>query len=164
MSELKPGTWVLVADSEKALFLENIGDGDFPIFEVRRKDEHENPPNREQGANRPGRFNDGPSVQRSAVADTDWHALEKERFADELGEMLYQMAHTNRFERLIVIAGPKLLGALRDSYHSEVSQRIVAEIPKNVANEPTDRLEDRVKAELADPDAPDPADEALRRT
>ena len=88
MTKLKNGTWVLIADGEKALILENQTDGEDPFLEVVRKEEQENPPNREQAANRRGRFNDGPSVHRSAVDDTDWHQLAKDRFAGELADML----------------------------------------------------------------------------
>ncbi|NND41066.1 MAG: Host attachment protein, partial [Silicimonas sp.] len=35
MSTLKNGAWVLVADGEKALFLENITDGEDPYLKVR---------------------------------------------------------------------------------------------------------------------------------
>lgn len=149
MTELKTGTWVLVADGEKALLLENVGDADFPNFEVRRKDEHANPPTHEQGADRPGRFNDGPTVSRSAVADTDWHRLEQERFAHDLADLLYRMAHKHRFDRLVVVAGPQILGDLRDAFHKEVRDRIVAEIPKNLGHEPVDKLEEHIKAALA---------------
>ena len=76
-AKLKHGIWVVVADGEKALFLENRGDGLHPDFEVVREFAEENPPTREQGSDRPGRFNDGPSAHRSAVADTDWHKIAK---------------------------------------------------------------------------------------
>lgn len=149
MTRLDTGTWVLVADAEKALFLENIGDADFPNFEVRRKEEQDNPPDREQGANRPGRFNDGPSVQRSAVDDTDWHELAKERFAHDLADTLYGMAHKGRFDRLVIVAGPPVLGELRPALHKEVADRVVAEVPKNIGGQPLDKIEEQVKRALA---------------
>ena len=67
---LKHDGWLVVADGEKALFLRNEGDEKFPNLEVFREEEQDNPPNREQAANRRGRFNDGPNVHRSAVDDT----------------------------------------------------------------------------------------------
>lgn len=150
MIALKTGTWVLVADSEKALFLENTGDTEFPIFTVRRKDEQDNPPTREQGTSAPGRFNDGPQAQRSAVKETDWHRLEKERFAHDLAETLYAMAHKGRFDRLVIVAGPTLLGELRGALHSEVSDRIVAEIPKTLVGKPISAIEKQVKEDLSE--------------
>lgn len=72
---LKHGTWVMVADGEKALFLRNAGDNKYPNLEVVQEIQQDNPPTREQGSDSPGRYNDGPSVHRSAVEDTDWHRI-----------------------------------------------------------------------------------------
>ncbi|MDF1727119.1 MAG: host attachment family protein [Sulfitobacter sp.] len=148
MSALKNGTWVLIADGEKALFLENLTDGENPHFEVFREEEQENPPNREQAANRRGRFNDGPSVHRSAVADTDWHQLAKDRFAEELAEILYKQAHKGRFDEIVLVAPPKTLGELRDEIHQEVASKVVGEIPKTLTNHPVEEIEKIVANEL----------------
>ena len=67
---LKRGMWVVVADGEKALFLKNEGDATYPDLNVVRKIEEENPPTREQGTDRPGRYSDGPTVHRSAVTSS----------------------------------------------------------------------------------------------
>src|SRR6056297_4184232 len=103
-SGLPQGAWVLVADGEKALFLVNKGDDEDMHLIVRDKEEKDNPQAQDWAANRPGRFNDGPSVQRSAVQDTDWHELEKERFAKDVADQLYQDAHKGRFDKLVIIA------------------------------------------------------------
>ncbi len=141
MSELTHATWVLVADGEKALLLENVGDEAHPHLQVRRKEIQDNPAAGKQGTDAPGRFNDGPNAHRSAVDDTDWHQLNKHRFADELAELLYGMAHRDRFDRLIVTAAPKVLGALRQKWHKEVAHRIVLEIDKDLTAHPVDEIE-----------------------
>ncbi len=143
-SALTEGTWVLVADGEKALFLRNDGDADTPNLTVVREEEQENPPTREQGTQKPGRFNDGPSVHRSAVGDTDWHWLEKERFASDLADILYKLAYTGRFERLIIAAAPKILGELRKELHIEVTSKVVAETDMTLTNHPIDEIARRV--------------------
>jgi len=148
MREPAHDTWILIADGEKALFLRNEGDAEYPVFQVERIEEQDNPPARDQAANRPGRFHDGPSVQRSAVQDTDWHLLEKERFAHDMAGILYRMAHRGRFDRLILAASPRVLGELRHDLHQEVTSRIVGEIPKTLTNHPVDEIETRVKADL----------------
>ncbi|MBY4892080.1 host attachment family protein [Rhodobacteraceae bacterium N5(2021)] len=139
-SPLTHGTWVLVADGEKALFLHNLTDAEDPHLEVFREAEQENPPPREQGTDKPGRFNDGPSVQRSAVADTDWHWLEKERFASDLADILYKQAHKGRFDRLIICAAPKILGELRKELHQTVTDKVVAEADLTLTNHPVDEI------------------------
>ncbi len=138
---VKSGTWILVADSEKAMFLRNVGDDMDFDFEVLRRELHDNPATRDQGSHPPGRFNDGPSVQRSAVEDTDWHSLEKERFAADLSERLYQYAHAGKFNGIVIVAAPAVLGHLRGAFHSDVRSKIVAEIDKNLTNMPIDEIE-----------------------
>ncbi|MGJ5620126.1 host attachment family protein [Sulfitobacter sp. MF3-043] len=149
MTRLSNGTWVLVADGEKALFLENQTDGEDPFLEVIRQEEQDNPPTREQAANRPGRFNDGPSVHRSAVADTDWHQLAKERFAKDLADILFTQAHKGAFEKIVIVAPPQTLGELRNELHKEVADKVVGEVPKTLTNHPIPEIEKIVKNELA---------------
>jgi protein required for attachment to host cells len=148
MTKLKNGTWVLIADGEKALILENQTDGADPHLDVVRKEEQENPPNRDQAANRRGRFNDGPSVHRSAVDDTDWHQLAKDRFARDLAEILYKQAHQGHFDELVLVADPGTLGELRGELHQEVSNKVVGEVPKTLTNHPIDEIEKIVASEL----------------
>ena len=131
---LKHGLWLMVADGEKALFLKNEGDTKYPSFEVVREMEKENPPTRQQGSDRPGRLSDGPSVHRSAVADTDWHKVGKLRFAEEIAGRLYKMAHRGDFKEIMLIAPPLVLGELRKKLHDEVSAKVVGEIPKTLTN------------------------------
>lgn len=132
---LKHGIWVLVADGEKALFLKNQGDTKYPSLEVVREMEQENPPTREQGSDRPGRYSDGGfSAHNSAVDDTDWHRIAKQRFADEIAERLYKFAHADAFRQIILIAPPLVLGELRKKLHKEVDERICAELPKTLTN------------------------------
>ncbi|MGR3759700.1 host attachment family protein [Roseobacteraceae bacterium NS-SX3] len=150
MTRLSNGTYVLVADSEKALLLENTVDGDDPYLRVRKKEEQDNPSDIEQSANRPGRMHDPGVGQRSALDDTDWHELAKERFADDIADMLYARAHKGRLgKRLVLVAAPNVLGALREKMHKEVRDLVVGEIDKNLTNHPLDEIEKIVKSELA---------------
>lgn len=148
MTELKTGDWVLIADSEKALFLENVGDEIDYNLEVRRKREQENPPSGIQGANRPGRQRDDGPGQYSALDDTDWHELEKARFADDLAEKLYERAHRGDFRRIVLVADPTTLGRLRQKLHKEVAEKVIAETAKDYTNMPLDEVEKRLAEEL----------------
>lgn len=143
---LKHGIWVVVADGEKALFLKNEGDATYPNLQVIRHMEQENPPTREQGTDRPGRYHDGPSPHRSAVEETDWQRLSKERFADEIAERLYKMAHRGDLDELVIVAPPLVLGEMRRKMHKEVSSRVSAEIPKTLTNRPVWDIEALLKA------------------
>jgi protein required for attachment to host cells len=131
---LKHGIWIMVADGEKALFLRNAGDNKYPNLEVVQEMQQDNPPTREQGSDSPGRYNDGPSVHRSAVEDTDWHRIGKERFADEIAARLYKLAHGGEFNEIVLVAPPMLLGTMRKKLHKEVGDKVTAEIPKTLTN------------------------------
>lgn len=133
--------WVVVADGEKALFLRNEGDRKYPNLEVLRSVHEDNPPTHEQGTDRPGRFSDGPTLHRSAVEETDWHRIEKERFAKSIAERLYRAAHRGEFERLVVAAPPVVMGEMRKEFHKEVEQRIIGEVPKTLTNHTIDEIE-----------------------
>ncbi|PSJ55595.1 host attachment protein [Pseudaminobacter soli (ex Li et al. 2025)] len=130
---LKHDIWVLVADGEKALYLRNRGDAEYPDLEVVGGVQERNPPTREQGTDRPGRM-DTPSTPRSSIEVTDWHRISKERFADEIAEQLYAMAHRNEFEHIVLVAPPAVIGELRKKLHKEVDARVVAEVPKTLTN------------------------------
>lgn len=147
--KLKRGTWVLVADGEKALFLKNSGDAVNPNLDVARKVKEENPPTREQGSDRPGRYSDGPTVHRSAVDDTDWHTLAKERFAEEIAGQLYKLAHRGMFEEIILVAPPTVLGQMRKKLHKVVEDKVAGEVPKTLTNMPIAQIETLLQREWA---------------
>ncbi|MTH79919.1 host attachment family protein [Paracoccus aestuariivivens] len=146
---LKNGTWVLIADGDKALFLINEGDTENPDLQVQREITQDNPPDREQSANRPGRQQQSVGSARSAYEDTDWHELAKERFADHLAEFLYEKAHGAAFEQILLIAAPEVLSELRKKMHKEVSDRVVREIPKVLTNHPLPEIENLIRAQLS---------------
>jgi len=148
MAKLDQGTWVVVADSEKALFLRNLTDQQDPNFEVTDVEEQDNPSDIEQSANRPGRMHDGGPGHKSAMDDTDWHELAKDRFAKDLSDMLYEEAHKGAFDKLVLVASPQVLGVLREDMHQEVTNKIIADIPKTLTNHPVEEIEKIVKAEL----------------
>lgn len=149
MNRLLNGTWVVVADGEKALFFENEGDGQYPVLRVRREESQPNPPDREQGTDKPGRMGDGRAGIGSSADETDFHRQEKDRFAQSLAEILYTLAHQGKFSRLVIVAPPQTLGAMRPHLHKEVQATIVLEIPKTLTGMPVDQIEKNLLAELA---------------
>jgi protein required for attachment to host cells len=78
---------------------------------------------------------------RSAYSQTDFHELEETRFAADAAEMLKKRALAREFEKLLIVAPPNTLGALRKHYHKEVEQRLIGEIPKDLTNHPVSEIE-----------------------
>jgi len=132
---------VFVGDGAKALFLRNKGDAELVNLVVERIFEQDNPATRDQGTDRPGRSFASTGTHRSAMEQTDWHQLAEDRFIGDVADALYRQVHAGRFETLIVVAPPKVLGGLRKAFHKEVSDRISAEVPKDLTKHPVHDIE-----------------------
>jgi protein required for attachment to host cells len=130
------GALVLVGDGRKALFLRNRGTPEQVELVTERVLEQDNPATRDQGSDRPGRYLGPDGTSRSATEETDWHQLAEDRFAQQIADALYRSAHAQGFSALVVIAPPKVLGTLRQTFHKEVTTRLVAEVPKDLTSHP----------------------------
>lgn len=138
---MKHGTWVVVADGKKVLFLHNHGDDAILDLRVLGERIQDNPPTREQGAERPGRAYASVGASRSAMGQTDWHQIAEDRFAAEVGGDINAAALAGKFRHLVVVAPPKVLAALRDKLHLEARRRLVAEIAKDLTHHPIEEMQ-----------------------
>jgi protein required for attachment to host cells len=138
---------VFVGDGHKALFLRNKGDEKFPNLVVERVFVDDNPPTHEQGTDRPGRtFKRAATNRRSSVAATDWHEIEKHRFAHQVAAAMEALVRARKIEAIIVVAPPRTLADLRGAFHADVSGKIVAEIGKDLTKHPTADIEKHLVA------------------
>lgn len=131
---------VLVADGKKYLLLRNTGDLRRPTLTYEGGGEKENPTTGAQGSDQPGRAFASVGSARSAMDQTDWHQIEEDRFAGRVADMLGTLAQAGDFDELIVVAPPKSLAELRDSFDRTVSARLVAEIAKDLTKHPVDEI------------------------
>ena len=139
---------VVVADGRKMLFLRNEGDNVHLNLQVERKRVQDNPDNIDQRTDAPGRTFSSVGTGRSAYEETDFHQLEEDRFAAETAELLKKRALNNDFESLIIVAPPRTLGELRKHYHKEVSDRLTAELDKDLTGHTVPQIEEALlKAE-----------------
>jgi protein required for attachment to host cells len=132
--KLAHGAWVFVGDGQKALFLINEGDEKFPNLRRLSVEVHRDPPTHEQGSDAPGRAYSSVGWGRSAVEETDWHELEKERFAASIADRINKAAQSAAFKQLVIVAPPKILGDLRHEFTKETETKILAEIPKDLTH------------------------------
>ena len=139
-------SFVMVADGRKMLFFRNDGDVDLLNLQVVSMAEKENPFNRDQMSDAPGRAFASVGSGRSAYESTDFHELEESRFDVETAAILKRGAMEGAYEKLIVVAPPKTLGELRKHYHKEVANRLVAEIPKDLTGHPVAEIEKIISA------------------
>lgn len=135
------GTWILIGDGQRALFLTN--DGDELNLNLHRLsvEERDNPPAREQGTDAPGRAFGSLGQIHSAVEPTDWHEFEKERFAVSIADRINKAAHAGAFDHIVIVAPPKILGDLRREFSKETESKIIAEINKDLTRHPIGEIE-----------------------
>ncbi|MDR6288150.1 MULTISPECIES: host attachment protein [Inquilinus] len=133
--------WVVVCDATKALFLKNSGDQFFP--DLRLVEQIEAPGtdrSSDLGTDRPGRLQNrsGPA---SAIEQTDWHRLEKQNFAMQIARKIDGLTRENPAQSVILVAPPRILGALRRALCPMASAAVVAEIGKDLTKHPVHEIE-----------------------
>ena len=135
------GSVVLVADGAKMLFFRNAGDAGRIDLKVVEADQQRDAPDGAIKSDAAGRKAGG-----GTVGEADYHLQAEQRFAAEAAERINRGALSGEYERLIIVASPKTLGELRKHYHKEAQSRIVAEIPKDLAGHPVDRIESALQS------------------
>lgn len=128
-------TWIVLADGAHARVYENTGvgkglkpisDGTFdePVL-----------PNRDIGADKPGRSHDRVGGGRHSLqAKTDPHSQSKVDFAKRLATFLDKACNDGRFDRLILVAPPEMLGDLRAAISKPVRQLVYGELAKDLVH------------------------------
>lgn len=130
---------VLVADGAKMLFFRNEGDADQPVLKIVSANEQADARDRDIKTDSAGQKPGG--IGGSTISEPDYHRQAEDRFAADAAAMLNKGALSNAYEKLVVVASPKTLGELRHHYHKETSSRILAEIPKDLVQQPVDKIE-----------------------
>ena len=139
--KIPAGALVLIADGRQARFLRNKGTPRQVELSLERALEIHNPPTRDQGTDRPGRYMGSDGSNRGAYEQTDWHRLAEEQFAVEIATTLHRMHQARELEDLVVIAPPRMLGSLRAAFHPQVTARVVAEVTKELTSRSLPDLE-----------------------
>ncbi len=129
-------TLILVADGAHARFIETHrveGDGD-----LRQVGSIENKlhPSHEIGSDKPGRsFDSGAGGQRHSMdPGTDLHKEEKLNFADRLAARLNEDALAARYDHLIVVAPPVMLGEIRSALDKHAQSKLTHSIAKDLTH------------------------------
>lgn len=138
-----PTTWIVVADGQQAQIyrlaaagqaLEPISDGALASASAQLRP-------RDLGTDRPGRgISSGGGTAHTMEPRVDVHRLEQERFAQSVAARLNAAAAQNSFDRLIIAAAPKTLGALRAALDGSASKRVTGELSKDLMKIPAHDL------------------------
>lgn len=147
-------TWILVADGSRAR-----------LFESTRRDEplHQlenflNPEarlaGRELTTDHPPTVNESMQFARHSIEP---HTTQREKhvahFAKELADALERGRTDHRFERLILVAPSKLLGALHEQFDEPLRQCVIGELHRDISTLPATEIHERI-ARLLEPVVP----------
>lgn len=129
---LRHGCIILVADGRKALLLRNAGAAPSPALVVEHVMEApENPPDREQGTEAPGRIAKGEG-RRAAVEAEPRHDRAEAAFAEAAAAALTSLVAASPPCDLILVAPPRTLAALRDAMPERLRARVAGEVSKDL--------------------------------
>ena len=142
--KISEGDWVVVCDGTKALVLENIGDDVFPNLKTREVHDKPSPRIHEQGSDAPGRSFQSVGTARSAMEQTDWHEQAEHEFLDRLAARLDAAVKTGETKSLIIVAPPRALGVIRNSYSQNLRAALRAEIDKDLVKLPLHKIEEQL--------------------
>jgi protein required for attachment to host cells len=143
-------TWVLVADRSRARIFHAVPEVQ-PSYIVLANFDH--PESRQKAqeteSDSPGRVQLRGSARSAVEPHIDRTHLTAQHFAAELIEYLKVACQARRFERLVVVAPPLFLGTLRKMYTSQLQQKIVLEVSKDLVGVTEPDLQIRL-ADLVD--------------
>ncbi len=129
-------TWVVVADRSRARIF-SIATPRAPLTEIEDLVHPEaRAHDRDLTSDRPGRTSDN-HVLGNAHAARDQQAQE---FAREIASRLEAGRNTTQFERLILVAGPDVLGLLRKAMNGHLAKLVVREVEKNLTQQRADEI------------------------
>ena len=129
-------TWTIVANSSHASIYRVTK---FPKMEHLTTQEHPESRlhDRDLVTSKPGRGFESMGTARHAYQQmTDPKHTEIDKFAKSLSQYLDSAHGKGEFSRLYVVAGPTFLGLLRKHLDAKTQQSIVAEIAKDMTEQP----------------------------
>jgi protein required for attachment to host cells len=125
-----PTTWIVAADASRARILQ-VADRE-RLVEV---DNLVNPEgrlhNRELTTDANPRLHGPGGLSAREEPKAVEHTVEM--FSKRIGDYLEKARTDRRYERLVVVAAPKMLGQLRQEFGKEVEKLVLDEVPKDLS-------------------------------
>jgi protein required for attachment to host cells len=144
-------TWIMVADGSRARLFENARRGE-PLHQL---DSFDNPAARMSGrrftTGRPPTVNESVGPARHSIEPhTTLHDKHATRFAKALATTLENGRTAHRFQRLILVAPAKFLGALHECCDKPLRDCVAGEIGRDLVTLGPTQLHERI-AHLLEP-------------
>ena len=145
----KPVEWFLVMNETRARLVQGLpAHGVAAAAELVIRTEHRNL--RDVMADKPGRsFSSGSAGRRSAMeSGTDPLLQDRMEFLRQTFALIEAHRRASSFDRLVIVAGPRMLGLLRAEMPSSLQRVISREIARNLAGLTESALPDALKREM----------------
>lgn len=145
-------TWIVVADASRARFFEMLD----AKATLRELEDLVNPAGRQNErdlrTDGHGRYyGRGEQMQgHAAVPNTDPVTHELQLFAKRIGKHLEHGRNQHRFERLCIIAAPKVLGLIRQHLDKTTRTLVTEELDKDISNLDERAVQEYVRQKLGE--------------
>ena len=138
-------TWIIVADGARAQIFSNSGPGTGLESAIPQALVADNRPSGDIASDRPGRSFDSAGQGRHAMqSGSDPHEYEQTVFANDIAKLLDRNREQKAFDQIVIVAPPKMLGALRHALDKATSQLVIGEINKDLTKLPVRELSDHL--------------------
>ena len=130
---------IVVADRSEAIFFEAKSRRSRPVEVARIADPEAREHERELRSDRPGRtFESVGSARHAMEFHSARRAIAEQRFARRIARRLDTGAKRGEFGRIVLVAGPRFLGALRRALSPATRALLTTEERKNLVSLPDD--------------------------
>ena len=143
-------TWIIVADAARARVFISEGGQLRPKNDAQFEFPAAHVPSRDLVSDRPGRTMESVGGAHHAEEPrTDPHRAAKTAFAKLLANFVEQSAKESKFDDLVVVAPPQMLGDLRDALGRHATERLVRTAAKDLTKIPASEIEAHLRPLLS---------------
>lgn len=143
-------TWVIVADAARARFFLSEGPDMRPLDDATFENPAAHGHSRDLVSDKPGRSIESVGGARHAEEPKhDPHRAGKAAFARRMADFVEQNARDDKFDDLVMVAPPQLLGDLRHALGRHAAARLIGAAPKDLMKIPAAELKSHLKPILA---------------
>lgn len=139
-------TWVMVADAARARFFLSEGAEIRPLDDATFENPAAHGHSRDLVSDRPGRSIESVGGAHHAEEPKhDPHRTAKAAFARQVADFVEQNARESKFDDLVMVAPPQLLGDLRSALGRHAAARLVGTAPKDLMKIPAAELKSHLQ-------------------
>ncbi len=126
-------TWIVVADGARAQIFLNNGSGTGLEPALPQALVADNRPSGDITSDRPGRsFDSAGKGRHSMQPSSDPHKYEQTSFAHDIARLLNEKRLQKEYDKIVIVAAPRMLGALRLALDAPTRRLVIDEIDKDL--------------------------------